>query len=317
MSKYSIQMVYEGGPADGHSMDVRDLAPALLAMGDLCVEANRSLNGAEAKINVLVKSDFEHKCFLVNLEIVQHLVAMGHATQELLNNPHIKEAKDILEWLGLLGISTTGGGFWGYLKLRGNKKEKEISRNEKEGTVTIQFEGDNNTIVINQDIYDLSHKVKAVGAAAKMLDPISRGVADKLEFKSENNTTESTDGKSAKEIIEYYNSMEDEKEAPQVLTVPLKIRSPVFDADGRMWEFMMFDNKITADISETSIAADAIARGGSAINDLYNVRLQIVERHTPSGQTKYDYKILEVLEFRPGHLDEHSQSNLDFDAKSK
>lgn len=302
VSKHSFQMVYDGGPVAGHTMDVHDLAPALIAMGDLCVEGNRAINGASAKINVLVKSDFEHKCFLINLEIVQHLLTIGSATQDLLNNPDVKEAKEILEWLGLLG-TPPGLGLWGYLKFRGKRQEKSVE-NLNDGDVAIKFEGDNNTIVIQKTIYKLSRSAKVMGSAAKMLEPISRGAADKLEFRDDGKTRVTTDKHSAEEIIEYYDSIEDDKSEPQTMTVPLRIRSPVFDVHDKMWDFMLFDNKISADISATSIAADAIARGGSAINDLYRVKLQVIERHTPGGQTKFDYKILEVLEFRPGHLEE-------------
>jgi len=198
---------------------------------------------------------------------------------------------------------------WGYLKLRGKRQEKSVE-NINDGNVTIKFEGDNNTIIIQKTVYQLSRSAKVMGSAAKMLEPISKGAADKLEFRDDGKARVTTDRQAADEIIEYYESMKDDESEPQTMTVPLRIRSPVFDVHDKTWDFMLFDNKISADISATSIAADAIARGGSAINDLYRVKLQVIERHTPGGQTKFDYKILEVLEFRPGHLEEQ-QSGLD------
>ena len=49
-------------------------APALLALGDLIKRANARVNGDMAKVNLIVQSDFEHKCFQVNLELVQSIL---------------------------------------------------------------------------------------------------------------------------------------------------------------------------------------------------------------------------------------------------
>ena len=48
-------------------MDVADLAPALLALGELIKQT--TFNGDAAKVNLIVQSDFEHKCFQINLEL--------------------------------------------------------------------------------------------------------------------------------------------------------------------------------------------------------------------------------------------------------
>ena len=70
MSKVAFQLRYDGPALSEHGMDVADLAPALLALGDLIKRANANVNG-DAKVNLIVQSDFEHKCFQVSLELVQ------------------------------------------------------------------------------------------------------------------------------------------------------------------------------------------------------------------------------------------------------
>jgi hypothetical protein len=52
-------------------MDVADLAPALLALGDLIKRANATLNGDAAQVKLIVQSDFEHKCFQVMVQIAK------------------------------------------------------------------------------------------------------------------------------------------------------------------------------------------------------------------------------------------------------
>ena len=86
---------------------------------------------------------------------------------------------------------------------------------------------------------------------------------------------------------------------PQVVTAHLRVYSPVFDANAEKWRFSYGDQRIYADISETSIAEDALARGGAFTYDIYKVRMSITEYLTPNGNFRNEYKILEVLEYDP------------------
>ena len=50
---------YDGPALAAHEMDVHELAPALLAFGDLCKTANQIFNGDSATVRILVKADSE------------------------------------------------------------------------------------------------------------------------------------------------------------------------------------------------------------------------------------------------------------------
>lgn len=73
MSAERIRLRYDGPALAGHQMDVAHLAPALLAVGDICKIANRKFNADKASVQVLVSVDLDHKCFEISFDLVQTL----------------------------------------------------------------------------------------------------------------------------------------------------------------------------------------------------------------------------------------------------
>src|SRR3954447_19095251 len=105
MSKVAFQLRYDGPALSEHGMDVGDLAPALLALGDLIKRANATVNGDLAKVNLIVQSDFEHKCFQVSLELVQSILST--ISTFLTDEHNLKNAQPLAGWLGLIGLPAT------------------------------------------------------------------------------------------------------------------------------------------------------------------------------------------------------------------
>ena len=67
-------IAFDGAALRGGEMDVRDLAPALLAFGDLVRDANRRLNGGRAEVKVVVKSRFRKGSFATTISLIQNLL---------------------------------------------------------------------------------------------------------------------------------------------------------------------------------------------------------------------------------------------------
>ena len=275
MAAAKFEVAYDGEALREHSMDVQDLAPALLSLGNLIRDTNAIVNADKSKVKVLVQSDFEHKCFNVAFEISQTF--FDHA-RSFLSDANVKTAEDILKILGLIGVPSIGT-VLGYLLWRKGRPTAvpgaTVTDASGTGVVRLHLQ-DGSTSTINQTIYMLAERpeIKRI--------TVTKADADHIRASCEVSITE-------KEI----------EHEPQPVVAHLRVRSPVFEPDAKQWRFFYGEENIVADIGETNIAANAIARGGVMLDDLYTVKLEITEHETEKGRFRKSYKIKEVLNFKP------------------
>lgn len=118
MSSANFRIVYDGPALAEHTMDVRDLAPALLAVAEMLEEANRVLNGDRAQVRVQVHGSFKTGSFGVDLEVVQTFVSQ--ALDFFANDRRVVGSLNLMELLGVAYGS--GMGLVGLVRwLRGRK----------------------------------------------------------------------------------------------------------------------------------------------------------------------------------------------------
>ncbi len=113
MSSDQIRLRYDGPALANHSIDVDDLAPALLALGDLCKLTNKKFNGDRTSVKVVVNADLEQNCFELYLELLQTLTEQA---KSIIKDDDIASAKEILEWLGIIAAGPLG--LFAVLKIR-------------------------------------------------------------------------------------------------------------------------------------------------------------------------------------------------------
>jgi hypothetical protein len=309
MSRKQFSIAYNGQDRrEDHSIDVDTLAPALLAFGKLIREANREFNGKSAKANVLVVSDFEHKCFNINFEVVLTLLEQAKA---LIGTHHAKDAKEILEWLDLLKMVGGGTistlGFLGFLKWKKGRKVQDITEikdADKTGMVAVRIEGDDNPVTINNHVYNLASNPRALAAARDALSPVGTDGFEKVELRDGDKIIGTISKDEAEQILSScvagINEAKDITPSFDTTSAWLTVYSPVYEESVDKWRFKLGKEVIYADISETSIAHDALERGGAMAEDTYQVKLEIETPKTPEGNDKKPiYKILEVLRFLP------------------
>lgn len=299
MSKASIQLVYEGPVLQKHLMDVQELAPALLAFGDLCTETNRILNKERTHVKVLIKSDFKRGSFPVDLEVVQSII---EHLSNLFKDPRVMTAKELLEWLGIIGAGTFT--FFKYLKIRKGREIESIEyikADQGKNTVNIQFKGDNNTFNFPQDIYELGENEKIIQSCKKIVKPVQQVGIDSMKFKEKEKVCESINKCEANAIDEIgIKAKKEEIIKPQIINARLTVHTIAFDVNQPKWKFRYGNEIISVDVTETTIREDTLKRGHVNVGDAYSVQLEITERKTETGNYVNDFKITKVVEFSPG-----------------
>ena len=123
MSDDRFTLAYDGEALKNGLMDVRELAPALLAAGELIQNSNRLLNGDRTQVSLQVKGDFRRGSFNIDLILNQNLI--DHAKQFLQLHPQIKDAKELLDLLFFyVGLPSAAVGAFGRQGRSGLRRQR-------------------------------------------------------------------------------------------------------------------------------------------------------------------------------------------------
>jgi hypothetical protein len=125
VSSTTFQVVYDGPALAGSTIDVRELAPALLAFGDVIEQANFTLNDGRTSVALRVNASFKSGCFGIDFSVVQSLMAQMAG---LFKEPAVVSAKEVSEQLGFVyakGAAAFGGVLYVIKWLR-NRKIKRV-----------------------------------------------------------------------------------------------------------------------------------------------------------------------------------------------
>lgn len=254
-------------------------------------------------MKLLVDSDFEHKCFNINFDLVQSIFEQ---IKNILGDENVKTAKDLLEWIGILGgpLGLSGLSLLAYLRWRKGRKvasATQISETTKGGMVALKVEGEDNHVEVHNHVYKLGNNIRVLNAVAGVVGPLGQNGIETLEFRQNDEPTSAISKAEAAEIVQscVEPAAAEIEHPPQEIIAHLRVLRPVYEESAENWGFYYGLDKITADISDTNIAAETLARGGAFVGDVYKVRLQITEHQTPTQQFRNSYKVLEVLGYFP------------------
>lgn len=295
MSTASLYVAYDGPALASHEINVRDLAPALLALSDMFEEANTILNADRAKITLNVKGSFKTGSFGIDLSVCQSIM------QSLLNigaNPDVQSAATIATLLGLSANNTVKYGVLQALRwIRGRKVDKvEVS-----GTIA--------TIYIGEEFFEVEERIlkllrnqrirKAIDDAIKK--PLQTEGIDSFGFTDRQGEKEGKIGIITKNEAEYYLAPKPEPEdlGETAYDTTLQIVGVTFQEKNK-WRFSDgISNTFYADMLDDSFMAridnHSILFGKGDI-----IRARVCEKKVidASGTMKAERAIVHVFEHR-------------------
>lgn len=189
MSDANFKIIFRGPAVDDGEIDVRDLAPALLALGDVFQTASDILNGDRVKTVVRVKTT-DIGSFEVDLSVVQGI--KDAVTSLLATADHHREkivaARDLADLIlkGGAAIASAGGGLFALLKFLGGRKPDKIEA--RAGDVIVHV-GDNYFITNSQTVV-LAENVNVREGARKFVSVLKNTGIDSISTKPEGEVEE-------------------------------------------------------------------------------------------------------------------------------
>ena len=298
MAKTRFEIAFEGDPFEDGEIDVRDLAPALLAFGNVVQAANKVLNGDRAEARLKVAATDKGSFVAVLTMDVGFLADMLDAVNA---HPQRVVAADQLMDL-LIKAGTIAGAplclFAAIKALKGKRPDKVETLGDGTTEITINqttFVVDDRTVALLQDL-PTREAVEDLGTKAARVDGL-----DNLRIGADSEAVEAvrlalTDLPSLK-----VPPVQDEPDTEIThRDVWLKIVSVHF-RDGYKWRFSDGGERpFTADMEDAEFQ-NKVQEGILALNanDAIRCRLREEQSLTASNLLKVIY-VEEVLEFRPG-----------------
>ncbi|MDO0944650.1 hypothetical protein [Chromohalobacter israelensis] len=288
-----FHLVYDGPALEEHRMDVRALAPALLAVGDLVERSNEILNGDQAKVSVNVHASFKTGSFGIDLDTAQSLWGR---VQDLMSSHPVASISTLCTLLGLSAKDAVKGVVAVVLWIRG----RTITKVEplEDGIVRLYI--DNDYLDTEERVIRLVQDYKVRKALEGMIyEPLDQDGIDSVSVMPR---------KGAEPVMHIERNEASYFRAPppedvllddDTYVANLQVVTVAFQ-DGNKWRFSEGGggNAYFATVlDEGFIKRVQLNQENFAKDDIIRARVRRLQRITPQG-LRADYEILEVLDHR-------------------
>lgn len=311
MPDNQINLVYK---LDGEiqELDVFQLAPTLLALGELIQESNQQVNPGGRQIGVNVKP-FREGSFIVDLTVFPQT----HLQQflDLLGSHPIDQIKTVLEWIGLIA-GTPFGAVQLVKWLRGKPKSvEEVGPGEFRYTA-----GDDRSITVTAPVHQLISNSNITNNMYKVYAaPIEQqiSITDVKTYIENHQESEVVVTKDEVQGFREYVAPSETVQGTEIVKehthhgVYLNPKRGAFDGDPKEWSFRRGAEIVVATIKDKEFLEKCV-KGEYRLNHSDLLIVDLLERQRVQGTMvmKPVYEILRVTSYIKGP----EQASLDIHA---
>ena len=286
-----FHVIYDGRALDEHLMDVRDLAPAMMAVNDLLIHANKEINGDKLEVSLKVKANFKAGSF--GIEFIEQLTWVNQIKDLLTGSvaTALSNASGILSLLGMFG-----GGF-GLLQLFKLLKGKPPVRIEESTEGVKVFYSETEYLEVDKNVLKLYRNKTIAADINKMLEPLSKDGIDSFYVVKDvtKKDVEIFIDKSELDYFKYQNI--DDELSENITETFLQIESISFREKNK-WKFNNGESNFSAVIVDEEFLQNIDTgelRFGKG--DLLKVKLKTNQTFA-HGKLKTDYEVIKVIEHK-------------------
>jgi len=298
-AKVHFSIKFDGPALASHQMDVRELAPALIALSELLEHSNKAAFSESNEVRVNVQGNFKGGSFGVDL-IAAQTVAQQLVT--LLTGTEATATTNLMGILGGLGLLGGGGGVIGLIKwLRGRKPSSIRTDGDKVVFELVDSE-EKETFEVDLIAGKLYQTRVVRQSLARVVKPLEKQGIDVFAC-SKDGITQTVITSEERVWFDMAASQADVVSNTVRENVLLQIESAVFKEDNK-WRFHDGSNAFFAEIADRAFL-DRINAGEERFGkgDVLIADLRIIQSVTDNG-LKQEY-VLESIHSHREPLQRH------------
>lgn len=286
-----FRVTYDGPALATHQMDVRELAPALLAMADLLECSVRALHADRAKSQINVRGSFKVGSFSVEFTTS---VSFVQAAKDIFSGDGVTAIANATAVLTALGFAAKSGysGVAQVLQWLRGRRITDVQMTEER---RVSLHADEDALVVDYPVLVLLRDIPVRQAFDRALAPLDREGID---------TFAAGDDSSFAVIVREHERRffcapngEDEPLLEDTRTIAFSIVSLAFKEDNK-WRLSDGNSTISARISDAKFHSSVDANESSfSKGDLLICEVKVTQWHTQNG-AKTDYEVTRVIEHR-------------------
>ena len=277
---------YEGPSLDDHTMPVRDLAPALMALGEAFDRANAIVNGPRTEISLDIRATISGS---FELMLVLHQALNPALNMMLFNGDFISNAS------ALKDLIFGSAGLFGLLKgLRGRQPDTQLLADG------VRFRASNFEVVVPIEVFRMWQDAPLRDQVNAILQPIARAGVERVLVKEGQEIIQKVE----KDEVSYFiPPSPDTAEPAQFETVfprqRLVLTSPSFDGTGK-WRLHDGERNRWYRISDEVFNQEVQSRVRLfGTGDMLDCEVAVTQTLNQGGRPRMDYEIRRVLEHIP------------------